>query len=198
MARIFHVVFIIMLMGSMQGCSVMTIIKAPDVHYDLAVLKTAGIEQQVIMDNFGDPVETVAYTNPTILRRDLHEYQVGIKHKIFYSLLSGSAAVYTLGITELSALPVAMDAAHATDTLRVYYGADSKVYGSASYSKETNMWLPNWIEHEENFKNGFPCFDFSSQSRKAMADALVRKSRPDLAEKIGRCLTLERTQVANQ
>lgn len=189
---------IIAFAGLLHGCSVLTIIKAPDAEYDLAVLKSAGIDKQTMTNNFGDPVETITYTSPTVMRRDLHEYQVGIKHKLFYSLLSGSAAIYTLGITELSALPVAVEAAQATDSLRVYYGPDNKVYGSASYTKKTNMWLPNYIEHEENFRNGFPCYDFSSPSRKAMADYLTRKNRPDLAQKISNCLNLERVQVANQ
>ncbi len=196
MKRIYAVTLIMNMLIGIQGCSVVTIMSAPAAKYDAKVLVADGFDMQVMTDNFGEPVETISYVNSIILRRDLHEYQIGIKHKIFYSLLSGSAAIYTLGISELSSLPIATEAAHATDSLRVYYGADSKAYGSASYSKKIGMWLPNSIENEGSFKDGFPCHDFTAASRNVMADVLVRSGRPDLVKKITRCLSLERVQVA--
>lgn len=186
---------LVALMALLQGCSVMTIVNAPKANHDLATLESAGADKEVIVENFGEPVETVSYISPIIVRRDLHEYPTGIKHKLLYSLLSGTAAVYTLGISEFAALPVATEAARATDALRVYYGPDGKVYGSASYSKKVNMWVPNYIEHEGNFRYGFPCYDFSAPSRKVISDLLVRKGRSDLADKVSNCLSLERVQA---
>lgn len=181
----------IMLLGA-QGCSVVTIMNAPDVK----ALKTADNDSQQMADYFGEPVEVVTYANPVILRRDLHEYQAGIEHKVWYSLLSGSAAVYTFGISELSTLPIATEAAHATESLRVYYGHDNRVYGSASYSKKIGMWLPNFIGDDESFREGFPCNDFTMASRNVMTDRLKRAGRPDLASRIANCLSLERIQMA--
>lgn len=181
----------------LQGCSVMTIMDAPDVEYDVDVLKGAGVYGQVMMDNFGDPVETISYRNKIIARRDLYEYQVGIKHKFLYSMLSGSAAIYTLGISELAVLPMTTEAARAVGSLRVYYDQDKKVYGSASYNKKANMWLPNFVENEGNFRNGFPCYDFSERARKVMMEYLAGRGRSDLVQKISNCLSLDRVEVAN-
>jgi hypothetical protein len=186
----------ISLLLALQGCSVITIMNAPTAKYDRSLLGATGADSQTIIDNFGEPVEAVSYISPVIVRRDLHEYPVGVRHKVWYSLLSASAAVYTIGLSELLLLPSITQAVDATSSVRIYYGADQKVYGSASYNKATHMWLPNFSQHAESFKDGFPCYDFSAAFRKVLVSFLERKNRPDLVEKVTNCLSLERVQAA--
>lgn len=178
----------------LQGCSVLAISRAPGVTYDLAVLQRADASPALLEQNFGHPVETVRYRSPVIGRRDLHEYPVGIRHKILYSLLSGSAAVYTLGLSELSANSAALQAAAATDSLRAYYGADGQFYGAARYHANLNMWLPERLEAPGSFPAGFPCHDFPASSRRYLESMLRQQKREDLLAKVGNCLPLERLE----
>lgn len=182
----------------LEGCTAMAIMDAPEAKYDLSVLKPAAADRQVIDRNFGEPVESIHYTSTAIAKRDLHEYQVGIKHKYVYSVASGIVAIFTFGVLEEYLYPVAREAAQAKDSVRVYYGPDGKLYGSASYDKKINMWLPNYLDEEASFSNGFPCYDFTPSARKAMAGILERKNRPDLLAKLSNCLELERVQAANR
>lgn len=176
----------------LQGCSVLTISGAPAVTYDLAVLGQAGAEPALLEQHFGHPVETIHYRSAAIGRRDLHEYPVGIRHKVLYSLLSGTAAVYTLGLSELSANSAAVQAAAATATLRAYYDPQGRLYGSATYHANLNMWLPDHLEAPGNFREGFPCHDFSGPAQRYLRSTLASSKREDLLAKIGQCLSLER------
>lgn len=176
----------------LQGCSVLTISRAPGVTYDLAVLQRDDASPGVLEQHFGHPVESLRYTSAVISRRDLHEYPLGIRRKLLYSLLSGSAAVYTLGISELSANSAAVQAAAATGSLRAYYGADGRLYGVARYHRDLAMWLPEHLEAAESFRDGFPCHDFPGPSRRYLESLLRQQKRDDLLAKAGNCLALER------
>lgn len=176
----------------LQGCSVLTITGAPAVTYDLAVLEQTGAEPALLEQHFGHPVETIHYRSTAIGRRDLHEYQVGIRHKALYSLLSGTAAVYTLGLSELSANSAAVQAAAATATLRAYYDPQGRLYGSATYHSNLNMWLPDHLAAPGSFRDGFPCHDFSGPALRYLRATLASGKHDNLLAKIGQCLSLDR------
>lgn len=180
----------------LQGCSVLTISRAPGVTYDLAVLQRRDAMPALLEQHFGHPVETVRYAGAIIARRDLHEYSLGIRHKVLYSLLSGSAALYTLGLSELSANSSAAQAAAATGMLRAYYGADGRLYGVARFHANLNMWLPEHLDAPASFASGFPCHDFSAASRRYLESMLRQQRREDLLAKVGSCLSLERVDAA--
>lgn len=175
----------------LQGCSVLTLSRAPGVTYDLAVLKQADAQPALLEHNFGHPVETIRYRPGVIARRDLHEYPVGIRRKFLYSLLSGTAAVYTLGMSEISADSAARQAAAATARLRAYYDPDGRLYGAASYHANLNMWLPDNLEEAGSFSRGFPCHDFSGPAQRYLRSLLAGRKREDLLAKIDHCLSLE-------
>lgn len=183
----------------MAGCSALTIARAPKAVPERALMRADDARnREAVMQRFGEPVETVRYASPVVARRDLYEFPAGIRYRPLYAALSLSAAVFTLGASELFVLPAAAHAARATAALRVYFSPDDSIYGAVVYRPDLGMWFLSELEADAGFASGFPCYDFPAPMRRAMASRLARQGAPELAARLSNCLRLERQQTAGQ
>jgi hypothetical protein len=176
---------------SLSGCSAAKYAGAKDAsEVDLSLLNV-NTRSSELVQAFGAASESIEITNfQPIVRRDTFSVDKGVSGKGTKAFLSGAAAVYTLGISELFTNDSAEEAANNRTMYRVYVDQSDKVYGIARQVKDTknsNYWFPE--SKTGMWKNGIPCDEFLPERLDMYWRALILLKKDELAEQVKKCAT---------